>query len=111
MRHIDGNIVATWQLEEIEKRFKLKVTNMLLVKAQSELIDNDNIEYFYYDRARLLFGETSKSILKSQFENEQLLVDLRLHDKGTSARNHGTGFRIYESNLENIYKIVKEFEF
>ncbi len=109
VRHIDGNIVATWKLEEIEKRFKLKVTNLLLVKAQSEL--RDNIEYFYYDRARLLSGGTSKSILKNQFENEQLLVDLRLHDKGTSARNHGTGFRIYMDNIENIYKTVQEFEF
>ena len=60
---------------------------------------------------RLLSGGTNISILKSQFEAEQLLVDLRLHDKGTMARNHGTGFRVYESNLENLYTKIEEVSF
>lgn len=54
-------------------------------------------------------AKLSKSILKNQFENEKLLVDLRLHDKGTMARNHGTGFRVYEKHLVDLYTTVKEF--
>lgn len=108
VRNIDGNIIATWQLKEIAKQFDKKVKNVLLVKAKVEL--RDNIEYFYYDRAKLLTGGTSQSILKSQFENQKLLVDLRLHDKKTMARNHGTGFRIYERNLEELYKKIEDLD-
>lgn len=109
VRHIDGSIIAVWQLLEIEKRFEHKVKNVLLVKARVE--ERDGIEYFLFDRARLLSNGTTIAILKNQFENEQLLVDLRLHDKGTMARNHGTGFRIYEKSIENLYKTVTEIPF
>ncbi|MCK9319572.1 MvaI/BcnI family restriction endonuclease [Methanoculleus sp.] len=109
VRHIDGNIIATWQLSEIEKRFEAKVRNVLLVKARVE--ERDGIEYFLFDRARLLSGGTTQAILKHQFENEHLLVDLRLHDKGTMARNHGTGFRVFENNLENLYEKIEEISF
>lgn len=109
VRHIEGNIIAVWQLKEIEKRFEAKVKNVLLVKAKVEI--RDGIEYFLFDRARLLSHGTTKAILKNQFENGRLLVDLRLHDKVTMARNHGTGFRIYENNIENLYKSVEEIDF
>ena len=109
VRHIDGNIIATWQLSEIEKRFEAKVKNVLLVKAKVE--ERDGVEYFLFDRARLLSGGTTQAILKNQFENEQLLVDLRLHDKGTMARNHGTGFRVFENNMENLYEKIEEIAF
>lgn len=109
VRNIDGNLVATWQLSEIEKRFESKVKNVLLVKAKVE--ERDGLEYFLYDRARLLSHGTSQAILKNQFENGQLLVDLRLHDKVTMARNHGTGFRVYENNLDELYESVTEIAF
>lgn len=109
VRSVDGTLVVEWELSEIEKRFEAKVRNVLLVKAKTE--ERDGIEYFLFDRARLLFNGTSKSILKNQFENGQLLVDLRLHDKGTMARNHGTGFRIFENNIDELYEKVEEIEF
>jgi len=109
VRHIDGSMIATWQLVEIEKRFEKKVKNVLLVKAKVE--ERDGVEYFLFDRARLLSGGTTKLILKNQFENGELLVDLRLHDKGTMARNHGTGFRVFENNLESLYEKIEEIAF
>lgn len=109
VRNVDGNTVAEWQLSEIEKRFEAKVKNVLLVKAKVE--ERDGVEHFMFDRARLLSHGTTKAILKNQFENGQLLVDLRLHDKGTMARNHGTGFRVYENNLDDLYEKVEEIEF
>lgn len=109
VRSIDGNTIAEWQLSEIEKRFEAKVKNVLLVKARVEV--RDGVEYFLFDRARLLSHGTTKAILKNQFENGQLLVDLRLHDKGTMARNHGTGFRVFENNLDDLYERVEEVEF
>lgn len=109
VRHIDGNIIAEWKLSEVERRFEEKVKNVLLVKAKTE--ERDGIEYFSFDRARLLSNGTNKTILKNLFESGELLVDLRLHDKGTMARNHGTGFRVFENNLENLYEKVEEITF
>src|SRR3989339_1947951 len=109
VRHIDGKIIAIWQLSEIEKRFEAKVKNVLLVKAKVE--ERDGVEYFLFDRARLLSHGTTQAILKNQFENGNLLVDLRLHDAGTMARNHGTGFRVYENKLEDLYEKVEEITF
>jgi hypothetical protein len=109
VRHIDGTVVVSWQLKSIEEKFEEKVKSVLLVKAKSEMRGDD--EYFHYDRAKLLTGGTTKEILKSKFEDEQLLVDLRLHDKGTMARNHGTGFRVYERDLEDLYEKVEEINF
>jgi len=108
VRHTDGNIIAEWLLNDIDKRFDAKVKNVLLVKAKVEV--RDDIEYFLFDRARLLSGGTTKEILKSLFESGELLVDLRLHDKGTMARNHGTGFRIFENNIETLYEKVEEID-
>ncbi len=109
VRSIDGSLIAEWRLEEIERRFNKKIQSVLLVKAKVE--ERDGIEHFLYNRARLLSGGVIKSILKNQFENGQLLLDLRLHDKGTMARNHGTGFRMYEKDLENFYQNIEEVEF
>ncbi len=109
VRSIDGNVIAKWELKEIEKRFTKKVKNILLVKAKVE--ERKGVEYFLFNRARLLSGGVTQSILKNQFQSGQLLLDLRLHDKETRARNHGTAFRINVKELENFYQKVEEVEF
>jgi len=52
--------------------------------------------------------ETSPELLADEFREENILVDLRLHDKGTSARNHGTGFRTYEHKLPFLFKSIED---
>ena len=49
VRHISGEVIAVWQLIEVERRFMAKVKNTLLVKAKVE--KRDGIEYFLFDRA------------------------------------------------------------
>ena len=51
---------------------------------------------------------TSPDLLGNQFRQENILVDLRLHDKGTMARNHGTGFRTYENKLPCLFENIQE---
>ena len=109
VRSIDGTIIAKWELKEIERRFTSKVKSVLLVKAKVE--ERDGVEHFFFNRARLLSGGVTQSILKDEFKSEQLLLDLRLHDQGTMARNHGTGFRVNIRDLENFYQKVEEVEF
>ena len=109
VRSTDGSLIAEWKLDEITKRFNAKVRSLLLVRARVE--ERGRVEYFWYNRARLLSGGATQSILKSQLESGQLRLDLRLHDDVTRARNHGTGFRVYETELENFYQRVQEVEF
>ena len=106
VRSVDGTLIAQWALSDIENRFNGKVKNVLLVTAETEM--RGGAEYFWFYRARWLSGGVTKSILRDQFRSEQLVLDLRLHDKGTSARNHGTGFRIQAHDLENFYQEVRE---
>ena len=108
VRSIDGNIIARWELSEIASKFAEKAESVLLVSAFVEWIDGT--EHFLYDRARLLSGGTSVSILRNQFEQERLLLDLRLHDAGTRARNHGTGFRVRLNHLDELYSRIEEIE-
>jgi len=105
----DGKMIAKWALAEIQKRFEKKVKTVLLIKAKVE--ERAGVEHFLYHRARLLSGGITQSILKDQFQTEELLLDLRLHDKGTRARNHGTGFRINMKTIENFYQKIEEIEF
>ena len=103
VRHISGKIIVAWELEAIANRFIQKLPALIYVTAFTEV--RDNKEYFHYYRAQLM-KDTTPELLQNQFKQENILVDLRLHDKGTRARNHGTGFRAYESNLPLLFRLV-----
>jgi len=105
VRHISGEVIATWCLKDLADRFIQKLPALLFVSAFTE--ERDGVEYFHYYRAQLMQG-TSPELLKNQFREENILVDLRLHDKGTIARNHGTGFRTYEDKLPSLFNSVKD---
>lgn len=105
VRHVSGEIVAEWQLEVLADRFVKKIPGLVLVSAFCEM--RGNVEWFKYERAQLLTG-ISPDIIRNQITAGNILVDLRLHDKGTSARNHGTGFRATEDKLTSLFKNVSE---
>jgi hypothetical protein len=105
VRHISGEIVATWQLQNLADRFMQKIPALLFVSTFTE--ERAGIEYFHYYRAQLMKG-TSPEVLANQFRTENILVDLRLHDSGTRARNHGTGFRTYEDKLPLLFNDIKD---
>jgi len=103
VRHISGTIVVEWPLEALANRFIQKIPSLIFVTAFTEL--RDDKEYFHFQRAQLM-KDTTPELLRNQFESENILVDLRLHDKGTMARNHGTGFRAYEDKLPQLFRMV-----
>jgi len=105
VRHISGEIIAEWQLDALAERFIQKLPGLVLVGAFSEM--RGDIEWFKFDRAQLLTG-TSPEILRNQILGGNILVDLRLHDQVTRARNHGTGFRAREDKLLLLFKNVKD---
>lgn len=105
VRHISGEVVATWQLQTLADRFMQKLPALLFVSAFTE--ERDGLEYFHFYRAQLMKG-TSPELLANQFREENILVDLRLHDKGTMARNHGTGFRTFEDKLPMLFQNITD---
>ncbi len=105
VRHVSGDIVAVWNLEQLANQFIRKLPALVLVSALSEF--RDGVEWFCYTRAQLLTG-TSPDILREQILAGNVVVDLRLHDQGTRARNHGTGFRASEDKLSLLFKEVRE---
>ncbi len=105
VRHISGEIIAEWQLAKLTERFMQKLPGLILVSAFSEM--RGDIEWFKFDRAQLL-TKTSPEIINNQILAGSILVDLRLHDQITSARNHGTGFRAREDKLLFLFKNVRD---
>jgi len=103
VRHISGTLIVEWLLESLADRFIYKMPSLVFVTAFTEM--RDGVEYFHFQRAQLM-KDTNPELLCNQFKSENILVDLRLHDKGTRARNHGTGFRTYEDRLHNLYRSV-----
>jgi len=105
VRHISGKVIAEWQLVDLKQQFLSKFTAMILVSAFCE--ERAGVEWFHYSRARLL-TQTSSDTLLNQIRSGNIMVDLRLHDKGKSARNHGTGFRAYEDKLPLLFNKVQD---
>ena len=105
VRHISGEMVAEWQLDSLTERFMKKFPAMIFVSALNEM--DGKQEWFKFERAQFLSG-ISKEVVRNQILSGNILIDLRLHDKGTSARNHGTGFRAHVNKLPMLFTEVKD---
>jgi len=103
VQHTSGEIIATWRLDNLAERFLQKIPALLFVSALTE--ERDGKEYFHFYRAQLMKG-TTPELLSDLFKTGDILVDLRLHDKGTMARNHGTGFRTFENKLPRLFNEI-----
>ena len=105
VQHTSGEIIATWQLSTLAERFSQKIPALLFISAHTE--ERAGIEYFHFYRGQLM-RDTTKELLSELFKTGNLLVDLRLHDKETMARNHGTGFRTFEDKLPLLFKKIED---
>lgn len=105
VQHTSGQVVVSWPLQAVVERFIKKIPALILVSAHAQT-DKDGNEHFHFHKARLLRG-TSPELLAKHFKERNILIDLRLHDKGTRARNHGTGFRIYEHKLDLVFASIE----
>ena len=90
--------------KDLSTQFYTKIPALVLVTARTEM--RGDIEFFNYYQARLLTG-TSPTLIADQIRRGHILVDLRLHDAVTRARNHGTGFRASESSLGELFTKVE----
>lgn len=101
VKHRSGTVVAKWTHRDLADSFSQKFPALMLVTAAVEIRSDG--EWFHYHSARLLRG-TSTERLQVGMSEGRIAIDLRLHDKGGAVRNHGTGFRISERNLEELFE-------
>ena len=105
VQHTSGETLVKWEINVLAAQFHKKVPALILVSARTE--DRGGVEYFHYYRARLLTG-TSPQLIANQLRYGNMVIDLRLHDQGTMARNHGTGFRAPLGRLPELFSKVEE---
>ena len=96
-----GTLLAEWDMYHVIGKFLVKLERLLFVHADSQMVGNR--EEFHFIRADLL-TEPSARTFKRCFDDGTVIVDVRMHLRPDGAvRNHGTGFRIMEHDLPNLY--------
>ena len=106
--HIDGLCAIEWQLDPLIEDLKKKLSNVLLVEAESR--KSGGQEEFWYKDAYLLTGIIVEKFLE-YIKNGTIAIDLRMHiAKNGVVRNHGTAFRIHrrywDSCFNNMEKLL-----
>ena len=106
--HSSGVLLATWSIFTIVGKFISKLERLLVVFADSRINNELNKEESLFTEAYLLENPSPDQFLLA-FENSLIAIDIRMHIKNTGAvRNHGTGFRIQEKNITDLYSIRKK---
>jgi hypothetical protein len=101
----EKHAVAEWSTYVIAGKFMTKLDRLLLIYADSK-IENQQ-EYFWFKEAFFLEYPSPEKFLES-FKRNEIFLDIRMHLKPNGGvRNHGTGFRIAEKNLINLYNKQK----
>jgi len=80
VQHKSGELIAEWEFESIANKFMRKIPAMILVSVFSEM--RGDVEWFRYDRARLLRG-TSPDIMSSEIWVGHVLLDIRLTERAS----------------------------
>ena len=106
--HEDGLCAIEWQLDSLIDDLKQKLSNVLLVEAESR--KSGGQEEFWYKEAYLLTGIIVEKFLE-YIKSGPIVVDLRMHiAKNGVVRNHGTAFRLHrrywESCFNNMEKLL-----
>ena len=97
--------IAEWSTYVIAGKFMTKFDRLVLIIADNKI--KNGKEYFHFNEDYLLENPTPERFLLA-FEKNELMIDLRMHLKPSGGvRNHGTGFRISEKNLVELYEKKK----
>ncbi len=96
----DGLCVAEWQLEYLIETLKKKLSNVLLVDAESR--KSGGKEEFWYQEAYLLTDLNVDKFLEL-IKDGTIVIDLRMHIENGRVRNHGTAFRLRRQYWGSCY--------
>lgn len=112
VRNIDGTILLDYPVMSVVDKFNNKLEKLILVYSERE--ERDGVYYYRYTRGKYFYGGTNKEIIMQFLKENRLTIDLRLHPKTNSitgdvaSRNHGTGFRIKEKDIVDLYEMSEE---
>ena len=99
-------VLARWNFDDLLTQFHQKVRHLILVRAKNR--EENGREHFHYYRATFHSGWMLRWHIPSLFEKGILKLDLRMHRRNNKVRNHGTGFRIAESDIDQLYPYGEE---
>jgi len=101
---IDNSVGYTYSC--LERKLHTKLKNLFYVTAKREY-RKDGIEHFYYDKAEIYTNPSLNKFL-DLVDRGLIMYDIRIgsYKSGKSlgkAHDHGSGFRILESNIKLLY--------
>ena len=97
----NNDLLAEWDIYVIVGVFSSKLSRLLFVLADRRIVEG--VEEFHFNEAYLLTKPNPRNFLDA-FRNSLVGIDLRMHLKeNNSVRNRGTGFRMQEKNMINLY--------
>ena len=97
-------IIWSYTFKEVQEKLQTKLAaNLLIVLADTEK-RVDGFEYFHYNEAYLLTDLSAEKFAKL-IDEGKMVVEFRMHLKPSgAARNHGTGFRLNEKHMVDLYE-------
>ena len=100
------NLVPYWKKETLQKSFEKKYTELLYVKAESQLSGSN--EEFHFNEAWLMKGFDFDNFIKL-LKNGEIKVDIRIGQYSDgSPHDHGTGFRVFPDKLDLCFSKRKK---
>jgi hypothetical protein len=106
--------VAYYLFNTLEEKFRNKLKNLVVANTLSKI--EDKTEYFHYNKIKFYYNPSFEKFLEL-LENGQIMVDIRIgvyHNPEKAnygkTHDHGTGFRILEKDLINLYADCQTFE-
>lgn len=94
-------LLAEWDIYVIVGVFSAKLSRLLFILADRRIVEGK--DEFHFNEAYLLTEPNPRNFLKA-FKNSLVGIDLRMHlNENGSVRNRGTGFRMREKNLLELY--------
>ncbi len=95
-------LIASWSVYELVGKMLSKLARLVFVIADSRLRD-DGVEEFHFNEAYLL-QEPNPEVFVETMGRSKICVDIRMHlKKKGQVRNHGTGIRIREIDLPELF--------
>lgn len=83
-----------------------KLGRVLFVTADTRL--KDAKEEFHFNEAYILENPSPEKFIEA-FDKSLIAVDIRMHLKESgTVRNHGTGIRIFEKDIPQLYQKRRE---
>jgi len=89
--------ISHFEYSVLLRHIKKKINYLLLVKAENKIIDG--IEYFNYNEA-YLYSHFVEDKFTNLLTNKKIIANFRMG----SNKDHNFGFRIYEKDLDTLYK-------